>query len=634
MVADGNGRVTGLNLRAYGLRGAIPLGLELPNLRDWNLDDNAGLNEGCIPESLRDVDGSNSESLGLPYCGDTCAYGGALPAPTNGMLVDDCEALLRARNALLRGEDDLEKLNWSTREPIENWRGITVGGVPQRVIKLEIVDRPNGRELSGLISRELARLSALQVLNLDGQGMDGEIPAQLGDLANLQTLSLESNLLDGRIPSSLSSLKRLNVLNLSDNYLSGRIPGKLQNLVDNLKTLKLAYNAELNDCIPERLMSVPDNDLAELELEVCGTVATWVSDDPSFDPAWLEAGGGAVTVDIRTQELKGTPTPVTAPSMSVSGPGLDLTNTASPCAEAQREIGSYIERCWTVTFEAPPNESTTSANSYEVTVRSDLVQGNPVGEITVAAAPAILEKPGEPETEPEPGEVGPGTEPSLPVITLPLTIGVVLPEIELDYDDDDDGDDEGDDGTAPVNTVVSGSAASDRAVLVALYNATDGPNWRNNNNWLTDEPMREWDGVTTDSKGRVTRLALPSYQLTGEIPAELGNLSNLTYLDLWGSQLTGEIPAELGNLSNLTSLNLVRNQLTGEIPAELGNLSNLTYLDLRDNGLTGEIPAELGNLSNLTSLKLNSNQLTGEIPAELGNLSNLGRLWLCCSTTG
>ena len=459
VVTDGNGRVTGLNLRAYGLRGAIPLGLELPNLRDWNLDDNAGLNEGCIPESLRDVDGSNSESLGLPYCGDTCAYGGALPAPTNGMLVDDCEALLKARNALLRGEDDPEKLNWSTREPIQNWRGITVGGNPQRVTKLEIVDRPNGRELSGLISRELARLSALQVLNLDGQGLDGEIPTQLGDLANLQTLSLQSNLLDGRIPSGLSNLKRLNVLNLSENYLSGRIPGKLQNLVDNLKTLKLAYNPELNDCIPERLMSVPDNDLAELELEVCGTVATWVSDDPSFDPASLEAGGGAVTVEIRTQELKGTPTPVTAPSMSVSGPGLDLTNTASPCAEAQREIGSYIERCWTVTFEAPPNESTTSANSYEVTVRSDLVQGNPVGEITVAAAPAILEKPGETnnlekpdetttEPEPTPVEVVPGTTPSLPVITLPLTIGVVLPEIELDYDDDDDGDDDG----APTQT--------------------------------------------------------------------------------------------------------------------------------------------------------------------------------------
>ena len=273
----------------------------------------------------------------------------------------------------------------------------------------------------------------------------------MGDLANLQTLSLQSNLLDGRIPSGLSSLKRLNVLNLSENYLSGRIPGKLQNLVDNLKTLKLAYNAELNDCIPERLMSVPDNDLAELELEVCGTVATWVSDDPSFAPASLEAGGGAVTVEIRTQELKGTPTPVTAPSMSISGPGLDLTDTLSPCAEAQREIGSYIERCWTVTFEAPPNESTTSANSYEVTVRSDLVQGNPVGEITVAAAPAILEKPGEPVTEPEPetGEVDPGTTPSLPVITLPLMIGVVLPEIELDYDDDDDGDDDG----APTQTV-------------------------------------------------------------------------------------------------------------------------------------------------------------------------------------
>ena len=470
-----------------------------------------------------------------------------------------------------------------------------------------------------------------------GRDMDGEIPTQLGDLANLQTLSLQSNLLDGRIPSGLSNLKRLNVLNLSENYLSGRIPGKLQNLVDNLKTLKLAYNPELNDCIPERLMSVPDNDLAELELEVCGTVATWVSDDPSFDPASLEAGGGAVTVEIRTQELKGTPTPVTAPSMSVSGPGLDLTNTASPCAEAQREIGSYIERCWTVTFEAPPNESTTSANSYEVTVRSDLVQGNPVGEITVAAAPAILEKPGETnnlekpdetttEPEPTPVEVVPGTTPSLPVITLPLTIGVVLPEIELDYDDDDEGDD--DDGTAAVKVVVSGSAPSDRAALVALYNATDGPNWRNNNNWLTDEPIGDWYNVNTDNDGRVTRLDLSFNQLTGEIPAELGRLSSLKWLYITNNQLPGEIPEELGRLNNLRVLWLSNTQLTGEIPEELGNLSNLTHLRLNRNQLTGEIPEELGNLSNLRNLRLSDNELTGEIPEELGNIPNLREITL------
>ena len=35
----------------------------------------------------------------------------------------------------------------------------------------------------------------------------------------------------------------------------------------------------------------------------------------------------------------------------------------------------------------------------------------------------------------------------------------------------------------------TGSAEPDRTVLEALYNATDGPNWFNNENWLSDRPL-------------------------------------------------------------------------------------------------------------------------------------------------
>ena len=54
----------------------------------------------------------------------------------------------------------------------------------------------------------------------------------------------------------------------------------------------------------------------------------------------------------------------------------------------------------------------------------------------------------------------------------------------------------------------AGDAASDRAALVALYNATGGANWGNNGKWLSNAPMGEWHGVTTDSDGRVTHLDL------------------------------------------------------------------------------------------------------------------------------
>ena len=137
---------------------------------------------------------------------------------------------------------------------------------------------------------------------------------------------------------------------------------------------------------------------------------------------------------------------------------------------------------------------------------------------------------------------------------------------------------------------------------------------------------------------QLQRLGLFSNQLTGEIPVELSQLSQLQYLILDSNQLTGEIPAELSQLSQLQrgscpnspSLYLNSNQLTGEIPVELSQLSQLQYLILDNNQLTGEIPAELSQLSQLQYLILDNNQLTGEIPAELSQLSQLG--WLSLDT--
>ena len=146
-------------------------------------------------------------------------------------------------------------------------------------------------------------------------------------------------------------------------------------------------------------------------------------------------------------------------------------------------------------------------------------------------------------------------------------------------------------------------------------------------NWSELLPIRDWRGVSV-ANNRVVELSLASHQLTGEIPGEIGSLSNLQEISLRTNQLTGKIPKELGNLSKLRSLVIWDNELTGEVPTELGSLSNLQVLGLSRNRLTGKIPSELGNLSNLESLRLRKNQLTGKIPSELGNLSNLEVLWL------
>ena len=173
----------------------------------------------------------------------------------------------------------------------------------------------------------------------------------------------------------------------------------------------------------------------------------------------------------------------------------------------------------------------------------------------------------------------------------------------------------------------------DRQILKEFYDATNGPGWDNRTNWNTSAPLNEWYGVRTDPSGRVFELDLTDNDLSGTIPASLGNLTHLNWLFLAVNNLTGTIPASLGNLTNLRWLSLSWNNLSGRIPAELGRLSNLEKLGLNNNldpnvGLSGTIPASLGNLARLKVLHLSLNRLSGAVPAELGRLSNLETLYL------
>ena len=160
-------------------------------------------------------------------------------------------------------------------------------------------------------------------------------------------------------------------------------------------------------------------------------------------------------------------------------------------------------------------------------------------------------------------------------------------------------------------TITDNAVAADRAALVALYNATDGPNWTDKTNWLSvTEPIGNWRGVTTNADGRVTTLDLPSNGLSGALPTQLGDLTGIEHLYLNNNALSGAIPTELGSLTSLTRLYLQGNDLSGGIPTQLGSLTSLTNLYLSDNELTGAIPTELGSL---TSSSTTQQQCPGEL---------------------
>ena len=145
---------------------------------------------------------------------------------------------------------------------------------------------------------------------------------------------------------------------------------------------------------------------------------------------------------------------------------------------------------------------------------------------------------------------------------------------------------------------LAGGVSSDREVLAALYHATDGERWAGPT-WLSDAPLDEWRGVSTDSFGRVRRLSLDSAGLRGEIPRELGRLCHVHVLNLGGNELSRAIPRELGSLPNLRWLDRSGNRLSGEIPRELGQqLPRACYVGrlltgFAGNRLTGCVPARL-----------------------------------------
>lgn len=171
--------------------------------------------------------------------------------------------------------------------------------------------------------------------------------------------------------------------------------------------------------------------------------------------------------------------------------------------------------------------------------------------------------------------------------------------------------------TAELYFEAGSSQPSDRDALIAFYNATDGPNWTDNTNWCSDEPLDTWYGITTDSEGRVTRISLENNGLSGATGNTLAPLSALTYLDCSGNSLSS---LDVTNNPGLTVLYCENNNL-----AEL-DVSHNTQIDIFYcyNNSISEL--DLSNNTALRYLYCYGNSLS-----ELDVSSNTALIYLDCS---
>jgi Leucine-rich repeat (LRR) protein len=190
--------------------------------------------------------------------------------------------------------------------------------------------------------------------------------------------------------------------------------------------------------------------------------------------------------------------------------------------------------------------------------------------------------------------------------------------------------------------------------LEALYNSTDGENWRwlpdtggNASHWhfpaTVEEPCGAvtWEGLrcnVTDVEDDhavaggagcyIRALSLETHNLVGFVPSSLGTLSQLEILDLSYNSITGSLPGELGGMMSLIWFDLVFNFVSQQLPSEIAKLNALEGFYMSYNAVHGTIPSEIGNMTQLFGLYLEGNYLESSIPTEVGFMKSLAELYL------
>ncbi len=518
----------------------------------------------------------------------------------------ECEALVMLYTST-NGANWTTNTDWLATTTPCSWHGVTCAG--GHVTELNLFNN----QLSGAIPSELGNLTNLQTLDLAYNQLSSvspelgnlanlgilsvrsnnliTVPPELGNLTNLVSLDLAYNQLSSVSPE-LGNLTNLQVLNMTSNQLSGTIPPELANLT-NLGSLGLSSN-QLSGGIPSELGNLTNlQHLALGDNQLSGGI-----------PSELGTLTNLIHLYLNDNQLSGEIPSELGNLANLTD--LSLANNQLSGAILS-ELGSLSNLTW---FK----------------INNNYLSGTPPTELTNLTN---LTSP----------DVDLGNN-CLTTTGLDGTLDTFLLDKDPDWKDTQ----------TPLCTTQTEIPQAECEALVAFYTSTDGANWTTNTDWLATTTPCSWYGVTC-AGGHVTGIAMVSNQLSGTIPSELGNLTNLQTLHLYDNQLSGAIPTEFGNLANLKwlrldanelsgaitelgdltnlqGIELQNNQFSGVIPLELGNLTNLQGLMLYNNQLSGSIPSELGSLANLEDLGLTNNQLSGTIPPELGNLTNLQEMWL------
>ena len=525
-----------LNLIGNALTGPIPPELgQLTQLRTLGLEFNELT--GAIPPELAQL--SELKELHLGYN----ALTGPIPpelgqlSHLNGLSLDDND-LTGTIPPELGQLVHLERLSLSGNA--------LTGTIPPelgRLLQLENLSL-NDNALTGTIPPELTRLTKLVRLNLDTNHLTGATPPELGQLSQLEDFWLGDNALTGTIPPELGQLTQLSMLSLHNNELTGTIPPELAKL-RKLKVLILGHNALIGAILPEL------GQLIHLE-------GLYLQNNALTGPIPPELGQLTVLENLSLNDN-------------------ELTGAIPPELAALTELKYLHLSDNQLTGSIPPNLGQLTGILL-FNLRNNQLTGTFPPELGQLTRLRGLWLDGNTLTGCIPGGLANWTDdlPRCPAQPNLCTNGIAVPEPQSNP-----------------------GLVKDCKVLLGVRDRLAGDVFLN---WSAYTPIAHWEGISIRD-ARVTALSLgygddidyyddyygkpfEPLRLTGLIPPELGQLTELEYLSLNDNALTGPIPPELGQLTKLKELDLYCNRLSGPIPPELGQLTKLRTLNLYRNRLT------------------------------------------------
>lgn len=274
------------------------------------------------------------EPTATPTPGFSCDVVSEIPIP-------ECNAL-SALYQSTNGDSWLNNDGWLRTTTPCNWHGVACSNGHVAGLLL------SSNQLTGVISPEIEKLTALTHLILSNNALTGEIPSEIGNISTLQFLQLSSNQLSGTIPETLGLLMRLTYLSLHSNRLIGNIPPELGQL-SQLTTLNLFNNSfsgsvpsELNALVKLQYLFVHWNDLegsfpmltnlTQLRTLNFTHTALCEPEDQAFQN-WLAGIPEVISSDVMCSTLTPTPTPEpTVTPTPTPKPTVTPTPTPEPTA--------------------------------------------------------------------------------------------------------------------------------------------------------------------------------------------------------------------------------------------------------------------------------------------------------------